>query len=106
MPPGSLTIPNLFTNAVAPTQPFALLDQDLTTIRDYINTREITRGLLANRPAPGTPGAWYQATDVSGGTLYIDDGSAWQQAAPGVTIQAPQNTVVILASYHLASFGG
>lgn len=100
------TIPNLFTNTPAPTTPFALLDADLTAIQNIVNQITPTSGLLANRPAAGNQGATYFATDVQGGTYYLDNGVAWVQLAPGVTVQAPQNTVIILASYHLASFGG
>lgn len=104
--PGAFQIPNFFTNTPKGTTPFALLDADFTAIQNYINNTQPTSGLLANRPAAGNPGALYVATDVSGGTLYLDSGASWLQVASGVTAQAPQNTVIILASYMAASFGG
>lgn len=99
---GTLAIPNLFTATVGD-RPGADLDLDLTTIRDYINAREITIDILANRAAAGTKGAWFCASDVQGGTLYADNGAAWIQVASGVLVQAPSNTVSFLASYRLAS---
>src|SRR5919197_5869182 len=82
--PGSLAIPNTFATAPGGTAPVAQLDTNLTTIRDYINNREGTSGTLANRPVAGTPGRWYVATDVAGGTLYFDTGAAWIQVGSGV----------------------
>lgn len=53
-----------------------------TIITDYLG-----RGLFASRPAsPNIPSggtAWYYATDTT--ALYVWDGSAWQQAAAGIT---------------------
>ena len=79
---GSLQIPNVFLNA----SPAAIstLDADFSTIAGYINLREITLGTLAARPAAGNAGALYCATDVSGGTLYEDNGLVWSQIAGGV----------------------
>ena len=45
----------------------------------------MTIGLAAARPAAGTSGRYYFATDTAGGTLYVDTGSAWQQLAPSLT---------------------
>ena len=83
MPPGTLVITNTFLGNSP--SPISKLDADFTGIKNYINNREITNGLLAARPAAGTAGAWYFATDVAGGTLYTDNGSAWVAVAPGVT---------------------
>jgi len=57
------------------------------TLEDAINNKMIAAGTLANRPAAATDnaGTLYFATDSSGGTLYRSDGSAWAQAAKGVT---------------------
>lgn len=100
--PGTLAVPEVFVATPAPTTPFARLDLNFTTVTSYVNDREITYGLLANRAAAGVSGRYYWASDVQGGTLYGDDGVQWNQLSPGVTVQAPQNTVIILASYHLA----
>lgn len=79
---GSLGIPNTFLG----NSPDAIskLDQNFTTVAAYLNIREITVGALAARPAAGNPGAWYSATDVFGGTLYVDTGAVWVQVAAGV----------------------
>ncbi len=77
-----IAIPNVF----AGNSPDAIskLDTDFSTIQSYINSREVTLGLLANRPAAGNAGAWFLATDTNGGTLYVDNGAVWTQAAVGV----------------------
>ena len=41
----------------------------------------ITQGTFAGRPAPGTAGRFYFATDTL--TLYYDNGSAWKQISTG-----------------------
>lgn len=82
--PGSLTIPNTL-GSLSGTQPASLLDANWTTIRDYVNNREVSSGTLAARPAASIAGRWYFATDVSGGTLYFDTGATWTQVSPGVT---------------------
>lgn len=46
------------------------------------------RGLLADRPAPGTPGRRYTVTDDDGGTQFLDTGASWVAEAPGLT-EAP-----------------
>src|SRR5580765_8440131 len=102
--PGTLAIPNAFA-AVVGNQPGANLDANFTTVRDYVNLRTPSAGLLAARPAAGNAGAVYLATDVAGGTLYVDNGAAWVAVAiapssdPTVTyvlhedFQSPLDTV-------------
>lgn len=85
---GSLSIPNDMTNDV--TDAISKFMANWFAIRDYINPRELTVGLLANRPAAGKNGASYLATDVTGGTLYVDDGSVWNVAAAAVNVAVPQ----------------
>src|SRR3990167_171276 len=82
---GTLTIPNTISAQAGPNVAASLLDTNWTTIRDYVNNREIDSGTLAARPAASLSGRWYFATDVSGGTLYFDTGAAWTQVSPGVT---------------------
>lgn len=41
--------------------------------------------VIGLRPAAGNAGAVYFATDVNGGTLYIDNGVAWTTVARGLT---------------------
>lgn len=81
---GSLSIPNTF-GAASGNVPASQLDTDFSTISTYVNAREVAIGLIAARPAFGTAGRYYLATDVNGGTLYVDSGTAWVQAASGVT---------------------
>ena len=79
---GTLAVPNIFTTPPAQNKrPGADLDLNFTTIQTYVNAREITQGLIANRPSAGTAGAFYFATDVpvGVGTLYGDNGLAWVQ---------------------------
>lgn len=45
----------------------------------------IRQGVLAARPAAGTAGRLYLATDVADGTFYRDDGAAWIQVGAAVT---------------------
>lgn len=45
----------------------------------------IMSGVLGSRPAFGTAGRLYYATDDNGGTFYRDTGSAWQQIGPATT---------------------
>src|SRR5256885_5414609 len=84
-PTGTLVIPQTIAALSAGNQPASLLDQNWTAIQTYINNREVTIGLAAARPAAGTSGRYYFATDTAGGTLYVDTGSAWQQLAPSLT---------------------
>lgn len=82
--PGNLSIPFTFQTQSG-NVPASELDTDYSTIATYVNAREITLGLFAARPAAGTAGRLYVATDISGGTLYEDNGSVWTQIAAGVT---------------------
>lgn len=101
---GTLALPFTFAGATVAVPPIlADLDTDLTTVRDYVNIRELNVGILANRPVAGSKGQAYLATDVAGGTLYLDDGAVWNQAAASVTSVAPSNLTSILASYALAT---
>lgn len=50
-----------------------------------LGTAVIMSGTLAARPAAGTAGRLYFATDVNSGTLYRDNGSTWDQIAPGIS---------------------
>ena len=81
--PGNLTVPNIFQNQSG-SIPLSQLDVNFSTISNYVNPRQVTLDLLTNRPAAGVPGRWFCATDVSGGTLYVDTGSVWTQVAAGV----------------------
>ena len=83
---GSLTIPNTIAAQSGPTLSASLLDQNWTTTATYINVREVTSGTLAARPAAGTSGRWYTATDQNGGITYWDNGSSWVQAAPAANL--------------------
>jgi len=103
--PGTLAVPNVFTPTVGD-QPFANLDANFTTVQNYVNLRTPSTGLIANRPLAGNAGAVYLATDVAGGTLYVDTGAAWLAVAiapssdPTVTyvlhedFQGPLDTLV------------
>jgi hypothetical protein len=88
---GTLAIPKDFTTEA--TDSIGNFMANWFAIRDYINPRELTVGLLANRPAAGNNGASYLATDVTGGTLYLDNGSVWTPAAAGVSVSIPSFTV-------------
>jgi hypothetical protein len=78
---GTLTIPNNIAAQGGPNVNASLLDTNWSTIATYVNAREITVDVAANRPAAGTAGRWYFATNTNGGTLYVDTGSTWQQVA-------------------------
>ena len=82
---GSLAVPNTFQTQSG-NVPASEIDDDFSTIETYVNAREVTVGLIGARPAAGTAGRWFLATDVNGGTLYADDGTSWNQAAAGVDI--------------------
>src|SRR5438445_769128 len=84
-PVGNLTIPNTIASQSGPNLAASLLDQNWSTIASYVNARELTIGTLGARPAASTSGRLFVASDVNGGTLYFDTGSAWTQIAPGVT---------------------
>jgi hypothetical protein len=82
---GTLTVPNNIFTQAGGTNVAPLLDANYTAIKNYVNTREVTVGLLASRPAAGTQGRWYLATDQGGGTTYVDSGTAWVQTGAGVS---------------------
>jgi hypothetical protein len=54
-----------------------------------LGTNVVMKGLDASKPTAGTAGRLYFSTDISGGTLYRDNGSSWDQVATGLTA-APQ----------------
>lgn len=80
-PTGTLAIPNNLAAQAGPNVNASLLDSNWVAIRDYVNARELTIDVAANRPAAGTAGRWYFSTNTNGGTLYFDTGSTWQQVA-------------------------
>jgi len=87
---GSLSIPNTFATASGSVAA-SLLDANWTAVASYVNTREITLGLLGSRPAAGVAGRFYFATD--NGLLYADTGSTWTQigqTAVGVSTGVPR----------------
>lgn len=91
---GTLAVPNDF-GARSGNVPASQIDDDFATVETYVNAREVTVGLIAARPAAGTAGRWYMATDVNGGTLYVDNGTSWNQSGAGVNLAS--NTSVILS---------
>ena len=98
---GTLTVPNLIGAQPGPTIQAALFDQNWAAQNAYINTREVTYGLLAARPAPGVAGRYYMATDQNGGTFYGDNGSAWVQLGAGVVPPAGTVSGTIVAAQQL-----
>lgn len=84
---GSLTIPHTIFTQPGGTNVAPLLDANNAAIASYINTREISFGLLGARPVAGMAGRFYFATDVNGGTLYADTGTAWSQLGAPVSNQ-------------------
>lgn len=76
---GSLTIPTVFGALTTGRQNLSLFDTTFNAIRDYINNREITFDVASNRPAAGTHGRYFFATDTS--VFSGDTGAAWQQLA-------------------------
>jgi hypothetical protein len=100
---GTLIIPNSFSTQSG-NIPASEIDDDFTAVRDYVNNREVTIGLIAARPAAGVSGRWYLATDVNGGTLYVDTGVVWVQggivlaAGSGITITPGTASSVIAAT--------
>jgi hypothetical protein len=87
---GNLTAPVKFS----PTSTWDIsdLDGDFAFFASYINVRQITFDILANRPAPGAAGSYYFATDT--GQYFADTGSAWQPigASTGL-IAGASNTI-------------
>ena len=84
---GTLTIPNNIFGQPTGTLSASLLDANWSAIATYVNAREITFDVLANRPTAATSGKFYLATDQNGGTLYADTGTAWTQLASPVSNQ-------------------
>ncbi len=82
---GTLVIPNNIFSQPTGNLSASLLDQNWSAVASYVNQREVTLGLLSARPIAGVPGRYFFATDVNGGTLYADTGSAWTQLSPGVS---------------------
>ncbi len=82
---GTLTVPITFGSLTGGQQNLSLFDQNFAAVTSYINGREITQDVAANRPAAGLKGRWYFSTDSNGGTLYNDTGSSWTQVAAPVT---------------------
>jgi hypothetical protein len=76
---GSLAITHVLGAETGPTVAISKLDTNYNVIRDYVNDREITSGLLSARPAAATAGKWYFATDTA--QLFFDTGSAWTTVA-------------------------
>jgi hypothetical protein len=96
---GTLAIPNNLAAQSGPNVNASLLDANWVAIRDYVNARELTVDVAANRPAAGTSGRYYFATNTNGGTLYFDTGSTWQQIAPAlVSTLAEQLTGLTLSN--------
>lgn len=79
---GSYSVPNVFGN-LGTTAKVGLLDADFTYLQNGLNAA-YQSGTLVNRPAAGSPGAYYFATDVTGGTLYLDNGTVWIQVSPSI----------------------
>ncbi len=103
--PGSLTVPTVLANLGGGSQFVSLIDADLAAITGYVNARELTIGALAARPAAGTAGRYYFASDAQGGTLYEDTGAGWQQVAPGLTQVIPGGAPQVLVGLTLANDG-
>src|SRR5882724_182648 len=78
---GNLTIPNIIGTEPGPTVLASKFDNDWAAIASYVNVREVTVDVLANRPAPGVKGRWYVASDANQG--FVDTGVAWQPLAGG-----------------------
>lgn len=72
---------------------------------ERINLRNpiVLAGLAADRPTFGTVGRFWFSTDTSGGTLYYDTGSAWQQVAAGVTATHVLATTTAIGPLHSVS---
>jgi len=75
--------------------PASELDSNNTTITNYINNRNPSSGVLGSRPAAGNAGAIYTATDVAGGTPYLDTGSGWIQLGAGVNVSSIVSQVLV-----------
>lgn len=87
---------------------------DVKALADSIDPKltPASKGLLAARPAFGKVGQRYYATDVAGGTEYLDIGTAWVAAGPpkagdGINVAADLSLSVKLHSVPgLAFFAG
>lgn len=75
---------NLATAPNTATYVTTAAESELTS-EAVLGTAVIMAGTLAARPAAGTAGRLYTATDTNGGTTYRDTGAAWAQIAQGVT---------------------
>lgn len=100
------TIPNVLNNLGAGNQPLSIIDANFNAIASYLSVREWAFGLFAARPAFGNKGAGYFATDVNGGTPYVDTGTAWQQLAPGLTEPAQNAYAQALQGLTLSNDSG
>jgi hypothetical protein len=87
---GSLTIPTTIFTQPGGTNVAPLLDQNYQAIASYINTREVSFGLLSARPVAGVSGRLYFASDVNGGALYGDNGTSWSQLSGAVNANIAQ----------------
>jgi len=72
---GTLSAPVTFGSLTAGRQNLSLFDQVFTFYATYINNRQVTFDVAANRPAAGTPGRYYFATDTR--VFSCDDGTSW-----------------------------
>lgn len=80
---GNLAVTNVLAT-LSGMQPVSKIDTNFDDVETYVNAREITLDVLANRPAAGTHGRFFYATD--NGTLYVDTGVAWQSLTPSSAI--------------------
>ena len=100
---GSLIIPNTFATQSG-NVPASEIDTDFSTVATYVNVREMAAGVIASRPAAGVSGRLYLATDVNGGTIFLDNGVAWVQgginlaAGSGITLTPTGATLEIAAT--------
>lgn len=105
-----MSIPNTFQTQSG-NVPASQIDTNNTTIRDYVNNREMAAGAIASRPAAGISGRLYLATDVNGGTIFLDNGSSWVQgginlaAGTGITLTPTGATLEIASTAAAATTG-
>src|SRR5438093_1993261 len=87
----SYTVPNTFASQSG-NVPASQLDANWTAVLAGVNNAFLV-GTLAGRPSPDGigNGRYYFATDQGGGTFYRDNGTAWVQVSPGVTITLPRS---------------
>lgn len=74
-------IPDANVPETAVTQHEAAIDHDALTNYEGGEHRLILQGVFASRPAFGTAGRYYHATDT--GIFYYDTGSAWETVGDG-----------------------